>query len=214
MKLVFAIFCLMPLGLAHAQLEGDIESSGGDSFQPKHVDGVNTAVGGGGAFGHTKTNRLLPAVPPTKIVYEGMSLESGVLVAKNTPKRQEALATPGFSIATEFDFSNGAKKVKAERSLLVAEDSRSWQSLTKARDGILLLGRVVSADAAGITLEYLVLDTNRDDFVLSTPTMILKFGQKATMTLDNSRDRISITVLATPTGSAASSEKASASVTR
>jgi len=71
------------------------------------------------------------------------------------------------------------------------------QNMTESSvDQFLLLGRIESADAQSITMKFLVLDTGSKPGVVSAPTIVVKYGQKGQLTLNEDNQKIHLTIVA------------------
>ena len=86
---------------------------------------------------------------------------------------------PGYLIKSNLVFTSSGKEVKTEGEFILSKDNKTWTSLTKVRDGVTLLGKIVAADGNSIHLEYIVIDTSKASAVISTPAILAKLGETA-----------------------------------
>ncbi len=108
-------------------------------------------------------------------------------------------ASKGFKIETQFEYSNNDKSMTSKGEFILAENNKSWTTLTEPKNGVALLGRVAKSDKTGLRFEYIVVDTTKNNAVISTPMIITKMGQKAEVTMSTETEKIVISLLATPT---------------
>lgn len=80
----------------------------------------------------------------------------------------------------------------------MAEDNKGWTTLTEPKNGVALLGRVVKSDKETLQFEYIVVDTTKNNVVISTPAIIAKLGEKAEITVGTETEKVAISLLATP----------------
>jgi hypothetical protein len=105
----------------------------------------------------------------------------------------------GFKVETHFDYSNNGKKIASKNSFILAEDNKTWNTLAEPKNGVALLGRIVKSDKTTLQLEYIVVDTTKNNAVISTPAIIAKWGKKAELTIEAGAETVAISLLATPT---------------
>lgn len=193
LKLISAIYilsvawCLSERAQAQADPDWDSLQAGPTGAAPAKQ---KTAVSDSGfglpnASGQTFSARK--ALPPIKVVYEGLDPR---LAQSGGPPSQD-----GLRVTTELEFQTGGRTIRTERTVYLPRNSESWHQVTKPREGILLLGRIHSSGADSAVLEYLIIDANRDDFVLSAPKFKAKLNERAQMMLESSKDQIRIQVL-------------------
>lgn len=107
----------------------------------------------------------------------------------------------GFKIETNFDYQNSGKEIKSQSTFILAKDNKIWTSLTEPKNGVALLGRVVKSDKKSLHFEYIVIDTTKNNAVISTPAIIANLGEKAEITVGSNSDqeKVAISLLATET---------------
>lgn len=105
----------------------------------------------------------------------------------------------GLKVDTQFSYSENGKKQSTKSTMIIAADNKTWNTLTEPKEGVALLGRVTQVDQNSIQMEYIVVDTKKNNAVISTPMMIAKPGQTSEITIGESTDQIAITFLGTPT---------------
>jgi type II secretory pathway component GspD/PulD (secretin) len=105
----------------------------------------------------------------------------------------------GFLIKTEFNYQGKNKGAKSESSFVLDSSNKSWTTLATPKDGIALLGRVASNDTKFLEMEYIVVDTNEKNAVISTPAIRAKLGEVARIKVGSSElESVQVSLLATP----------------
>ena len=107
----------------------------------------------------------------------------------------------GFKIETAFDYRNSGKKITSQSTFILAKDHNTWTTLTEPKSGVALLGRVVKSEEKSLHFEYIVVDTTKNNAVISTPAIIANLGEKAEITVGSNADqeKVAISLLATET---------------
>jgi hypothetical protein len=136
-------------------------------------------------LGHTEVNQK-SELRKTKVIYEGKVPEplSGATISESV------------AIKTEFEYVAGAsKRVKADRTVFIRTDSHDWVGLTKSQSGVALLGRIVGKGPGLVKVEYLIVDTSRDEeAVLAPPVLDALIGQKLQVNLDRGDVRATLNI--------------------
>ena len=107
---------------------------------------------------------------------------------------------PGFRIQTEMEMKQDTKSVKANNEALIPERS-SWVTLTGVNQGVQVLAKVGAATKETVRVDYIVLDTTASpNGVISTPSMIVRYGEPAHMeasrTIDGKVEKLSLSMTA------------------
>jgi type II secretory pathway component GspD/PulD (secretin) len=105
----------------------------------------------------------------------------------------------GFKVETQFNYSKNGEKIASNSSFILAENNKTWNTLAEPKNGVALLGRIVKSDKATLQLEYIVVDTTKNNAVISTPAIIAKLGEKAEITVGTDTETVAISLLATAT---------------
>ena len=106
----------------------------------------------------------------------------------------------GFLLKTIFEYKANNKITKSESSFILDAKNKTWTTLTPPKDGITLLGRMMDSNAKSIGFEYIVVNTNEKNSVISTPQMIARIGENATLEMNiPNKEKISISLMASPT---------------
>lgn len=106
----------------------------------------------------------------------------------------------GLLIKTSFTYESEGKSSKSESSFILDEQNKAWTNLVPPKNGVALLGRMVSKSAGNLHMEYIVVDTTKGNSVISTPAIVAMLGEPAEvgMTAPNG-PTIAVGLLATPT---------------
>ena len=90
-------------------------------------------------------------------------------------------ATPnkGYKIETEFSYSQNGHTTHSKSEFILAKETKTWTTLTKPKDGVVLLARIVSQKEPSIGLEYIVVDTKQENAVVSTPMILATLGERS-----------------------------------
>jgi hypothetical protein len=110
-----------------------------------------------------------------------------------------AAQAKGFAIKTQFQYSDAKKKIDTQKTFMLDEKSTTWNTMADPKDGIALLGRLVKSEKDALQFEYIVVDTTRDNSIISTPVMITKPGVEAKISLGSEKEKVTIALKATPT---------------
>lgn len=107
----------------------------------------------------------------------------------------------GFKVETTFDYHNSGKEIKSQSTFILAKENKTWTTLIEPKSGVALLGRVVKSDKKSLHFEYIVVDTTKNNAVISTPAIIANLGEKAEITVGSNaeQDKVAISLLATET---------------
>lgn len=123
-----------------------------------------------------------------KTVYEGLN------PGKVTEVGSGSLAK-SLVIHTEFDYTGPKRRVRTDRSVFLTEEHRDWVNLTHPRDGVAVLGRLLDRDPKQVKLEYLIIDTSREDEgLINPPVLLAPIGQKLLVNLDGQSTKASLTI--------------------
>ena len=105
----------------------------------------------------------------------------------------------GFLIKTVFDYQAKEKTSKSEATLILDAKNKTWTTLLPPKNGIALLGRLAESDSKSIQMEYIVVDTNQNNAVISTPRITALLGETASIELGTSGEKVMVSLLATAT---------------
>lgn len=105
----------------------------------------------------------------------------------------------GFKMETQFNYSNNEVKVASKSSIILDENNKTWNTLTEPKKGVALLGRIVKSDKTTLQLEYIIVNTTKNNAVVSTPAIIAILGEKAEINVGTNHETVVISLLATPT---------------
>lgn len=106
----------------------------------------------------------------------------------------------GVILKTSFEYKTDERSVRTEKRVFLADRDTKWLNLTRPRDGIVLLGRMVGHDATNLEMEFLIINTNKDDAVLATPIIKTPLGQKAMINMDRPSEKITLSLISKSTG--------------
>lgn len=101
----------------------------------------------------------------------------------------------GVILKTSFEYKTKKRTVRSEKRVFLADRNSQWLNLTHPREGIVLLGRMLEHDAKKIKMEYLVIDTNKENAVLATPVIETPLGKKSIINLDSPREKITLSLI-------------------
>lgn len=73
---------------------------------------------------------------------------------------------------------------------------QAWSAVPQ--NGVTLLGRIVSAKKKSLHLEYMVVDSTRDNVVIDSPALIALIGEKAQVEMTGEKEKVSVSLLANP----------------
>jgi len=105
----------------------------------------------------------------------------------------------GFLIKTAFEYQAKKTTFKSEATFILDEKNKAWTTLIPPKDGIALLGRLIGSDARSIHMEYIVVNTNQKNAVISTPGINANLGETASIEIGTDSDKVIVGLLATPT---------------
>ncbi len=103
----------------------------------------------------------------------------------------------GYLLKTELSYEAGSQKVDTSSVVVLAAANNAWTQLSASKEGVLLLGRLVDLKGKNIHMEYLLLDTRRENKVVSTPAIIATLGQKATFEARDGKEKVTVSLTAT-----------------
>ncbi len=106
----------------------------------------------------------------------------------------------GVILKTNFEYASKERSVKTEKRIFLADRDNKWINLTKPRDGIVLLGRMLQHDQAVLEMEYMIIDTNKDNAVLATPAIKTQIGKRSIINLDRPSEKITLSFVSKTTG--------------
>lgn len=105
----------------------------------------------------------------------------------------------GYQIATWFDYDSNGRQLKTETTITIDDKNKTWMTLAPAKNGVTLIGRVVSSAAKTIDIEFVVIDTHLPGVVVVSPEIKAIIGEKANLVIKRPRDeKITISLLAVP----------------
>jgi hypothetical protein len=111
-----------------------------------------------------------------------------------------AVEQKGFLVKTAFEYQAKNKTSKSESTFILDAKNKGWTTLTEPKDGIALLGRVTSSDAKSLQMEYIVVDTNQKNAVISTPAIQALLGKAANIEVGQPNgEKVRVSLLAEPT---------------
>ena len=105
----------------------------------------------------------------------------------------------GYSIQTELKYQTDGKSVSTTKEFVLSRDSKAWVNLVTPEKGVTLLGRLVQDTGKAFKVEYIVIDTAREDAVVTIPSMHATLGEKAKVKIDAKDLKVSISLLAKET---------------
>ena len=98
----------------------------------------------------------------------------------------------GFLMKSELTYSADGEEIKSEREFILPRDNKSWNTLTEPQKGIVLLGRVVKSDRKSIYLESMVINSNKADAILSTPSIAMSTNGTSEISLKNETEEVKV----------------------
>jgi hypothetical protein len=104
----------------------------------------------------------------------------------------------GITVKTTFQYQNKNKSAATESTLVVDPDSKTWMTVAPPKDGIALLARIAESDSKTVQLEYIVVDTQQANAVVSAPQLKVNLGEAAKIEVAGRDDLVQLTLLATP----------------
>jgi hypothetical protein len=114
----------------------------------------------------------------------------------------KAADAKGFYLKTAFEYQSGDKTTKTESASVLDANYKGWTTLVPPKDGVTLLGKLVENENKTIQVEYMVIDTNRPNALVSSPSVVAKVGESATIESQDNRGRVSVQMVATPAAQA------------
>ena len=105
----------------------------------------------------------------------------------------------GYLIKSDLVFASAGKEIKTQGEYILPEDKKQWTSLVEAKNGVTLLGKLVSVEKDIIRLDYIVVDTRKSNAVVSMPSMIVKLGEAAEIATEQNSEKIKVQILAKKT---------------
>jgi hypothetical protein len=105
----------------------------------------------------------------------------------------------GYLLKSDLVFTSAGKEIKAHGEFILPEDNSNWTSLVETKDGVTLLGKLVSIEKDVMHLDYIVVDTKRTNAVVSMPSVLVKLGEAAEVTTEQNSEKIKVTILAKKT---------------
>ena len=105
----------------------------------------------------------------------------------------------GFLIKSELIYTVNGAEMKSHRELILSNKNRSWNTLVNAKDGIALLGKILRSDHKSIQVEYLLVDTNQANAVITTPSIMALLGEKTEISAKSDVLEFTVKLLATKT---------------
>jgi hypothetical protein len=104
----------------------------------------------------------------------------------------------GFSIESSLTYKSDNKTVTTSDELILPIDSRHWVSLISPKDGVSVLGKLVTSTPTTVHIEYIVLDNSKKpNNIISTPSIVSKLGEKAEIKIEGP-ESVKISLLARP----------------
>ncbi|PIU00027.1 MAG: hypothetical protein COT74_06655 [Bdellovibrionales bacterium CG10_big_fil_rev_8_21_14_0_10_45_34] len=106
----------------------------------------------------------------------------------------------GYLVKTNFKYRTGKKNVENAGELILSKDNKIWTTLVNAKEGFTVLGRITEVKNDTLYMEYIVVDANKTpNGVISTPQVVSKLGEAASIEVGNKNETISLELLATKT---------------
>lgn len=106
----------------------------------------------------------------------------------------------GYLITTSFEYQIANKTTKSESTIILdMENPQRWNTLVPPRNGVSLLGKLVAIEGDSLTMEYLVVDANRGDAIISSPSIVATVGKEATTETASKSERVLVGIKAIPT---------------
>ncbi len=111
----------------------------------------------------------------------------------------KAVDAKGFYLKTAFEYQTADKITKAETTQMLDSNYKGWTTLIPPKDGVTLLGKLAEGENKTINVEYMVIDTNRPNALVSSPSVVARIGESARIeTADSRGQRVSVQLIATP----------------
>jgi hypothetical protein len=115
----------------------------------------------------------------------------------------KAVDAKGFYLKTAFEYQTADKTTKTETTSMLDSSYKGWTTLVPPKDGVTLLGKLAEGENKTLNVEYMVIDTNRQNTIVSTSSVIAKIGESAKIeTADSRGQRVSVQLVATPANTA------------
>jgi hypothetical protein len=115
----------------------------------------------------------------------------------------KAADAKGFYLKTAFEYQTGEKTTKTENTSVLDANYKGWTTLVPPKDGVTLLGKLIENENKTVQVEYMVIDTNRPNALVSTPSVIARPGEAAHIeSVDSRGQRVSVQLIATPANTA------------
>ena len=124
---------------------------------------------------------------------------NSAFAATNTPTPEKL--SVNISLHYKQRDANGAFNEYLIKDTLKTEvGNHQWQTIQNMTestvDQYVLLGKIADADAQSITMKFLVLDTSTKPGIISSPTMIVKYGKKGELTINEPNQKIHLSIVA------------------
>ena len=104
----------------------------------------------------------------------------------------------GLIIEANFKYEAAKKRLTTRRKVFLDRGQHTWFNLTLPKEGVLLLARMITRDETKVSMEYLIIDTDRADAILSTEAINTPLNEPTTITIDRSGEKISLSILMKP----------------
>jgi hypothetical protein len=103
-----------------------------------------------------------------------------------------------LSVQTFFSFKGEGRNMMANTENQIPTQSEEWTELVPEKNGVMVLGKVAGRTNDTVTLDMMVIDTNKDPSEgISRPQVQAKIGEKAEIGIEG-EDNFKIAVWANP----------------
>ncbi len=103
-----------------------------------------------------------------------------------------------YSMTTEIDYKVGSKRVKQSSTMNIDDQNTGWSLAVPATNGVTVLGRIAKFDTETLQLEFLVLDADTKEVIMSAPRIVTLKGQQAEISSVSDTSKVSLTALVKP----------------
>jgi hypothetical protein len=101
-----------------------------------------------------------------------------------------------IELKTDFQYQSDKKAFQTKTTTFIPANSHHWIALTKSINGVVVLGRVSNNENKAVKIEYILVNTEKDNAVISAPVIIANLEQRADLKVDGKSEIIQISALA------------------
>jgi hypothetical protein len=106
---------------------------------------------------------------------------------------------PGYRVKVDFSYVKDGRTTHVNGQVVIPVANSEWVPLTKAENGVALLGRLTKLDDDKVEADYMIIDTASSPVGVNRMGVVSKFGVPSEVDGALPHEKIKISMTATPT---------------